>query len=92
MGERLDVDSVVRPVPDVVYQDLEAEGGGVLLDLRSGGYFSVNPTGRDVFAMLDGRSLGAVAQALREQHPEAVDEDVWEFVSSLVENDLATVG
>lgn len=91
MPAELDAGTVVLPVPDVVFQDLEEESGGVLLDLRSGGYFSVNPTGRDIFALLDGRSLGAVADAVRKHYPEAEDQDVHEFVAALVEHELATV-
>jgi hypothetical protein len=91
----VDVNQVLVHSPAVVYRDLDAEQGGVLLHMETGGYFSVNTVGRDVWGLVDGqRSLGDVAAAIRQKHQDAGDEavtDVLSFATALVERGLVTV-
>lgn len=86
---------VLNQSPDVVYRDLDADEGGVLLHMQTGGYFSVNPVGRDVWNLIDGRrTLADVVAALREQHPDATDaaqDDVLAFAAAITERGLGTV-
>lgn len=91
----LDINQVLAHSPSAVYRDLDAEEGGVLLHLDSGGYFSVNTVGRDVWMLLDGqRSLEEVVMAIRQKHPDADEQagaDVLSFATAVVDRGLADV-
>lgn len=93
MTANTDPDTVLQPAPSVVYRDLDESAGGVLLHLDTGGYFALNTTGREVWALLDGvRPLRQVAKRLRQAHPDAGTEltaDLDGFVSDIVERGLA---
>lgn len=93
MSTKTDLDTVLQHSPSVVYRDLDKSEGGVLLHLETGGYFSVNPTGRDVWQLLDGvRALREVAVRLRDAHPDGGDQltaDVLAFGQVITDRGLA---
>ncbi|MFC6887041.1 MULTISPECIES: lasso peptide biosynthesis PqqD family chaperone [Actinomadura] len=78
--------------PDVTMT--ETEHGMVLLDQRTGRYWTLNPTGAAVVRlMLDGATAEDAATALRERHPGSADRvaaDVDAFVRSLREARVMT--
>jgi hypothetical protein len=78
-----------------VYHDL-AEGG-VLLDVESGEYFSVNTTGRELWKLVDGEvavsDLVSGLAALTDEPAEVISADVHRFVADMVSRGLLqTVG
>jgi hypothetical protein len=67
----LDMDSKLQPHPEVLATELEGEGGpeAVLLHLRTQRYFSLNPTGLRIWALLgEGLALGDIAQRLTQEY------------------------
>jgi len=69
--------------PRVVYRDLAAEEGGVLLHLDSGQYHGLNALGSMIWHLLeDGKKPSALVSELRgrlETLPPQLDEDVAGF-------------
>jgi hypothetical protein len=87
-------DTKLSKHPQVVYRALESTGG-VLLHLESGQYHGVNETGLTIWGLLDGqRTVGDVVAELRarmDEPPDALDQDVVEFLGGLSARGL-TVG
>ena len=85
---------VVRRSPDVVHRELE--DGGVLLDLRTGGYFGLNETGSAVWELLaDATTVDALVAELARRVdgvPSSVDDEVWSFLDELAARGLVLVG
>jgi len=82
--------SSVRIAPDVIYRDLEDEA--VLLDLKTGTYFGLDPMGTRMWHLLEENgSLQLVAQRITEQYDVTADvceRDLREFVERLREKGL----
>ena len=69
----------------------EVKEGGVLLDLETGEYFSLNRLGCRIWAEADGRSVEHLQETLRSELPEApetMEDDVDAFVSELEKRGL----
>lgn len=80
----------LRPRDGVVHREMD--GGGVLLDLRSGDYFGLNGTGTLLWRLLPG-TLAEIVDEVRAQRPDAppgVAEDVRAFFDSLADRGLIT--
>jgi hypothetical protein len=82
----------MRLSPDVTMT--ETEHGMVLLDERTGRYWTLNATGAAVIRLLlDGGTVDDAVTTLRERHPDSADRvtaDVAAFVRSLREADVMT--
>lgn len=80
----------IRRNDRVVYRDLEE--GGVLLDLRSGRYFSLNPVGALIWRLLEeGPTIEELAGRVRNATsdvPALVEVQVSRFVHGLADEDL----
>jgi hypothetical protein len=85
-------DTVVAKNPDVVARELAESDGAVLLNLETGAYHGLNPTGLATWDSIDGvRTLTQLAEAVRARFPDAPDTlrtDVMRFVESALERDL----
>jgi hypothetical protein len=92
MDPKVDLSDIYMPSPDVVAREIEGEL--IIIPITSGigdledELYTVNPTGRLVWAKLDGkRDLGAVAAELVAEHtasPGEIEKDVVGFVRELV--------
>ncbi len=84
-----------RPNPQVLFTELD-DGTGVLLDLESKFYYTLNATGVAVWkALTKGAASSISALATRVEEEFSVDEDtaradVEAFVSSMLEGGLVT--
>lgn len=68
----VDAGTVVKRSPNVPWRTID--GKGILVDLESGYYFSLNKTGQFIWGQIDGeRNLGEIARRLVEQFE--VDEE-----------------
>ena len=71
--------------PDVVFRLLDDEA--VLLDLRSGTYFGLNPVGARIWQLLaEQTSLGTVLVTLQREYdvePDALEHDLLTLVNEL---------
>ena len=80
---------------DVVFRALGGDKGGVLLHVKTAAYHGVNDLGAQIWDAIDGtRSTQDVTAHLRAEMPDAparMEQDVAEFISSLVERDLVRV-
>ncbi|HEV8471302.1 MAG TPA: PqqD family protein [Methylomirabilota bacterium] len=80
----------IRVRDDVVFQDLEGEV--VLLNLRSGVYFGLDPVGSRIWALIDGRRTAAdiVGALTTEYEVDATtcEGDLVTFLTALRDNDL----
>jgi Coenzyme PQQ synthesis protein D (PqqD) len=78
---------------DVVFRDLQGEL--VLLNLKSGVYFGLDPVGTRMWQLLhEHRSLHEVLAALLDEYDVAetrCERDLVGFVRALVENELVTL-
>lgn len=76
---------------DVVFRELEGEM--VLLNLRTGVYFGLDPVGTAIWRLLEARrTVGEIVEALVAEYDvgeAAAEEDVRRFVAALGENALA---
>lgn len=85
-------DTRFRKNPQVVYRELAGEGG-VLLHLETAQYHAVNETGLAIWELLDGeRTVSDVVADLRaslDEDPDALEEDVVEFLAALSARGLA---
>jgi hypothetical protein len=84
--------TVVTRNPDVVARELPESEGAVLLNMASGAYHGLNPTGFVTWEQIDGlRSVGELVDAVRAQFPDApatLQTDVLRFLESALERDL----
>ncbi len=80
----------VRISEDVVFRELEGEM--VLLNLRTGVYFGLDPVGAAIWRLLEARRpVGEIVEALVREYdatPAQVEEDVRRLVAALGENAL----
>lgn len=88
----MEQDGVIRRNPKVVYRELAAEGGGVLLHLDSGEYHGLNETGSLIWSLIDGeRNFAALVDDLREgleDPPDDLADETQRFLADLRERDL----
>lgn len=78
-----------RRNPDVVFRSIE--GGGVLLNTKSGAYHEVNSTAAEIWAAIETPSTPSeLLQRMRDRFGDVpdVDSDVGEFIEMLAERDL----
>lgn len=78
--------------PDVVFRSIE--GGGVLLNSKTGAYHEVNSTARNIWESLETPSTEAeVLEKMMERYGEVPDlgSDLSEFIRSLTERDLVLI-
>ena len=89
----LSLSSRVKANRDVVFRDLQGEL--VLLNLKSGVYFGLDPVGTRMWQRLhEHRSLHEVLAALLDEYDVAetrCERDLVGFVRALVENELVTL-
>jgi hypothetical protein len=86
----IDSSAVIEPADNVSYHDL-AEGG-VLLDVETGEYFSLNAVGREIWKLISGPTrvsdlVSAVADLMAEPD-DSLESDVQDFVGSMLERGL----
>lgn len=63
---KVSVDTIVKHSPNVPWRTID--GKGILVDLDSGFYFSLNKTGQFVWAQIDGeRSISDISRKLVDQ-------------------------
>lgn len=92
MDPKVDMNAVYEPSPDVVAREIEGEL--IIIPITAGigdledELYTVNPTGRLIWAKLDGkRTLAAVAAELAAEHSAAageIEKDVAGFVGELL--------
>lgn len=75
--------------PDVVFRSIE--GGGVLLNTKSGSYHEINPTACEIWEALatpstESELIGRLAEQFEDVAE--LNADVHEFVTQLAERDL----
>jgi coenzyme PQQ synthesis protein D (PqqD) len=84
--------TVITRNPDVVARELPESDGAVLLNVATGAYHGLNPTGLVAWELIDGsRSVGELVDGVRERFPGAPDTlraDVLRFVEGALERDL----
>lgn len=80
----------VRISGDVVFRELEGEM--VLLNLRTGVYFGLDPVATTIWRLLEARrTVGEIVEALVREYdatPAQIEEDVRRLVAALGENAL----
>lgn len=85
-------DKVLIPNPDVVVRELPESEGAVLLNLATGAYHGLNPTGFVTWDLIDGvRTVQELVDGVRAKFPDApatVETDVLRFLDSALERDL----
>ena len=88
------LESPVRANDDVLFQELHGEG--VLLNLKTGVYFGLDPVGRRVWQLLQEHdTLGAVLTALLNEYDVAETEcvaDLLALVTDMEQHGLVTLG
>lgn len=86
--------STIRPAEDVLFQELHGEG--VLLNLKSGVYFGLDPVGRRVWQLLDGQTaLSGVLSAMLAEYDVSETEcarDLLALAADLEQHGLVTIG
>ena len=82
----------VQRASDVVFRELESDGGGVLLRLDTGAYHGLNEIGCLIWSMVgDGASVDELVAGLKQEvegAPTELRRDVEAFVSALVDRGL----
>lgn len=85
-------DTPVEVRPSVVFRNLAADDGGVLLHLESGQYHGVNPMGASIWRLIDGRTTAsAISSELRTvlvDPPPDLEDVVVRFLNRLRDRDL----
>ena len=85
-------ETVVARNPEVVARELPESEGAVLLNLASGAYHGLNPTGLVTWELIDGtRTVGDLVNGVRDRFPAAPDAlraDVVRFLEGALERDL----
>jgi hypothetical protein len=88
-------EAVLRRSPRVVYRDLGAGRGAVLLRLDTGAYHGINQTGVLIWGLLESSpSLAELVPKLRAQLksvPPGFEKEIDEFLSTLRDRDLIEV-
>lgn len=78
--------------PRVVYRELSADEGGVLLHLDSGQYHRLNRMGSTIWGLIDGeRTVTALAEEVRKvavDSPANLMEDIGKFLEGLLSREL----
>ena len=86
------LDQTFEISPDVVSRDVDGEL--VLLNLKSGLYFGLDPIGNQIWSQLEaGKPLSAAHAVLLDSYdvtPEQLKEDILQLTNQLVEQDLIT--
>lgn len=84
---------LISPTPDAVFCELAGET--VILDMRSGQYFALDPIGTRIWQSLaTPQTLSALCDSLVEEYdvePEVCREDVSKLLIQMQENGLITV-
>ena len=84
--------TVLTRNPDVVARELPESEGGVLLNVASGAYHGLNPTGFVTWGLIDGvRTIDELVDGVRERFPDApanLQTDVLRFLEGALERDL----
>lgn len=82
-----------RRVQNIIWK--EVAGKGILLDLRDGAYFEVDPLGLLIWKRCDGKvSLGETAQWMFHRFrvsPKRATEDIEDFVAQLERRKMVTL-
>lgn len=90
MASEISLDSRVRIQDDVLFQELQGES--VLLNLKTGMYFGLNPIGTRIWQLLqDEQSLDKIVGVLLEEYEvsqEQLQQDVLVLVGQLVKQEL----
>jgi hypothetical protein len=85
----------VGPSENVVFRELESEGGGVLLRLDDGAYHGLNQMGCVIWSMVGGGvqidELVSELQSTVEDAPGSMRTEVEAFVTALVDRGLLVV-
>ena len=81
-AEALTLDSRVRIEDEVVYRDLEGEA--VVLNLKTGRYFGLDPVGTRIWQLLADHSLREILRLLAAEY-EAGEQQIGEDLLRLVE-------
>ncbi|HZA27147.1 MAG TPA: PqqD family protein [Actinomycetota bacterium] len=91
----IDSDAKITRAESTVHREL-AEGGGVLLNLESGSYYSINSIGLLVWGLIaDGCTFDELVSQLRSRvadAPPELDTDIREFLGELEHRRLIEVG
>lgn len=84
--------TVIKRAPDVVFQNLAAEDGAVLLNLGSGEYHGLNPVGAKIWEILESpMSEPELCRRIEEAFgtdPQTAAQDVGNFVQELLDRKL----
>ena len=87
------LDSRVRANKDVLYQELQGEA--VLLNLKTGAYFGLDPVGTRIWQLLQGHDLVSdIAERIREEFDvseERCTEDLLNLVAEMESSGLVSV-
>jgi hypothetical protein len=84
--------SVIKHSPRVVFRGIQ--DGGVLLDLETGEYFSLNSMGCDIWLAADDSTMTDVLDSLRSSMPDAppqMEEEAETFLTELMQRGLVSM-
>lgn len=91
-AEALTLDSRVRIEEEVVYRDLEGEA--VVLNLKTGRYFGLDPVGTRIWQLLPDHSLREILRLLVAEYnagEQQIREDLFRLVEQLRDKQLVRV-
>ena len=84
--------TVIARNPDVVARELPDSEGAVLLNVATGAYHGLNPTGLQTWELIDGaRTVAELVDGVRQRYPAApatLRADVLQFIEAALERDL----
>ncbi len=91
----LDLNSRLKPDPEVVIRELEEDKEAVLLHLGTKGYFTLNDTGLRIWQMMNsGLTPGEIGERLQSEFdvsPEKAEESVLKLIGELINEKLVRV-
>jgi len=89
----LTLDCKAQVGKDVLFQELEGEA--VLLNLKTGVYFGLDPVGARIWKLLaEHNRLGAIAEVITEEYEVTIEvcaNDLLQLMGDLHRNDLVTI-
>ena len=93
MSETVSLATRLEPCDDVIFRDLEGES--VLLDLKTGLYFGLNPVGTRIWHLMEeGRTPAQILETLLAEYevpPEQCRRDLEQLLGALQQKSLVQV-
>ena len=79
----IDKDTTVKSPDNILFTQLEEEI--IILDIKTGKYFSLNSTAADIFRrFVDGATFGEVLEEMKTRYPEASDKQLENDIRDII--------